>query len=82
MNKLAMVLVLVAGCGDDGANAPKDAAPPVADAGADAPPDAACFDNPQTNDEIINACTTAQKIFKPGVPPLLNPDGSLPMLPN
>jgi hypothetical protein len=47
----------------------------------DAPPDASCFTNPQTNDEIINACTTAQKIFKTSHPPLLNPDGTLPPLP-
>lgn len=82
MNKLAMVLVLLAGCGDGGASSPKDAAAEPADSGTDAPPDAACFDNPQTHDEIINACTTAQKIFKPGVPPLLNADGTLPPLPN
>ena len=67
------------GCGDNGSKV-KDAA--VIDApGADAMPDASCFNNPQTHEEIINACTPAQKIMKPGTPPLLRPDGSLPPLP-
>ena len=34
-----------------------------------------------THDEIINACTTAQKIYKDPNLPLLNPDGTLPPLP-
>ncbi len=67
------------GCGDNG-NTTKDA--PVIDAPMiDAMPDASCFNNPQTHEEIINACTAAQKIVKPGKPPLLRPDGSLPPLP-
>jgi hypothetical protein len=42
-----------------------------------------CFQNPQTNDEIINACTTDDvvKIDKHPVLPLANPDGTLPPLP-
>ena len=74
-------LVFVGACGDDGGAAHDDA--PVIDAAPDAPsaPDASCFDNPQTNDEIINACTTAQKIYKDSHPPLLEADGSLPPLP-
>ena len=59
--------------------AKQDAGP--RDAGVDAPPDASCFTNPTTHIQIINACTTAQKIFKNSHPPLLNADGSLPPLP-
>ena len=36
---------------------------------------------PTTHEEIINACTDAQKIYKNSHPPLLNTDGSLPPLP-
>ena len=56
-------------------------------AGIDAPvtptPDADCFQNPDPNShvQIINACTTAQKIYKDPALPLANPDGSLPPLP-
>ncbi|MGE0398094.1 MAG: hypothetical protein AB7T06_15440 [Kofleriaceae bacterium] len=75
----AVPLVFIAACGDDGAG-PKDAAAdgPPGDAGT---PDADCFMNPQTHEEIINACTTAQKITKNPTLPLLNADGSLPPLP-
>ena len=78
MMKQALILVLLAvGCGEDDSNqmtGPKDA-------GIDSPPDASCFENPTTHYEIINACTTAQKIYKDSHPPLLNADGSLPALP-
>ena len=37
--------------------------------------------NPTTYNEIINACTTAQKIYKHPNLPLLGSDGSLPPLP-
>ncbi len=50
----------------------------VVDAGT---PDVSCFTNPTNNIEILNACTTAQQIFKDSHPPLLNADGSLPPLP-
>jgi len=76
---LACCLVLASACGDDGSSTPEDAAP--IDAGGDASIDASCFTNPQTHEEIINACTTAQKIYKDSHPPLLNADGSLPALP-
>lgn len=72
----SLFVVLCAACGDDGPATPRDAAP--ADAG---PPDASCFENPTTHEEIINACTTAQKIYKDPILPLLEPDGSLPPLP-
>ena len=72
----SLALACAAACGQDGADQPKDA-------GVDAsgPPDASCFENPQTHAEIINACTTAQKVFKKPNLPLLNQDGSLPLLP-
>jgi len=76
---VALSLVFAAACGDDGATV-RDAGP--ADAGIDAAPDAACFTGvPTTHEEIINACTTATKIYKDSHPPLLEPDGSLPPLP-
>ena len=74
MKQLVLVCLLVA-CGGD---------PKVKqDAGvSDAPAlDASCFENPQTHYEIINACTTAQKIYKDSHPPLLDQDGTLPSLP-
>lgn len=74
----SLALVFTAGCGDDGVH---DDAAVVHDAGPDAPTDASCFTNPQTYNEIINACTTAQKIYKDSHPPLQNPDGTLPPLP-
>lgn len=76
---LGLSLVFVAACGDDGGS-PRDAPGPF-DAGVDGGLDASCFDNPQTHEQIINACTTAQKIYKDSHPPLLNADGSLPPLP-
>ena len=77
---ISLPLVFAIACGDDGTPAQHDA-PTMVDAGVDAPPDASCFSNPTTHNEIINACTTAQKIYKDSHPPLLNPDGSLPPLP-
>jgi hypothetical protein len=70
-------LVLAAACGDDG-DTPKDAPAQQIDAGT---PDASCFTDPHTPNEIINACTTAVKIFKDSHPQLLKPDGTLPALP-
>jgi hypothetical protein len=77
---LTCTLALLGACGDSSSNKPKDAGidSPMIDAGG---PDASCFTNPQTHYEIINACTTAQKIYKPGRPPLENADGTLPPLP-
>lgn len=68
-------LAFAAACGEDGGELPKDAG---TDAGT---PDAACFENPTTHAEIINACTTAQSVIKKPNLPLLNEDGSLPPLP-
>ena len=77
---LCLPLVLAAACGDDGGKAPQDASPH--DAGVDSgPADASCFTNPTTHQQIINACTTAQKIYKDSHPPLQHADGSLPPLP-
>ncbi len=75
--KISLALVFLLACG--GNHARKDAG--RQDGGIDAPPDASCFTNPQTHEEIINACTNAQKIYKPSHPPLLGSDGSLPQLP-
>jgi hypothetical protein len=40
-----------------------------------------CFTNPMTHVEIINACTTADKVDKTPNLPLLGPNGELPPLP-
>lgn len=73
----ALALAFTAACGNNN-NTPKDA--PMADAAVGGA-DASCFTNPTTNDEIINACTTAQKIYVTTPLPLLGSDGSLPPLP-
>lgn len=72
---LALSLSLAPACGGEEAELPEDAG---TDAGA---PDDSCFENPTTHAEIINACTTAQKMIKLPNLPLLNQDGSLPPLP-
>ena len=74
--KTLLIVCLLAACGSD--PKVKQDAGVMSDAGT---PDASCFTNPQTHYEIINACTTAQQIFKDSHPPLLNPDGTLPQLP-
>jgi hypothetical protein len=86
---LAMAL-LAAACGSDNKQTPADAAkvfdaPKPADAAlTDGGVDASCFTNPDPNSnyQIINACTTAQKVYTTHPAPLLlNADGSLPPLP-
>jgi hypothetical protein len=74
-----LTLGLLGACGDD--NPATIDARVVDPVDASNSPDASCYNNPQTHTEIINACTTATKILKPGKPPLLNPDGSLPPIP-
>jgi len=69
-------LVFGAACSDSG-DSPKDA-PPQIDAGV---ADASCFTDPHTSYEIMNACTTAVKVYKDSHPPLLRADGTLPPLP-
>jgi hypothetical protein len=77
-----VALAFVIACGED----PKqfhDAAVKM-DAGVDTGgggPDASCFENPTTHYEIINACTTAQKVYKNSHPALIGSDGTLPPLP-
>ena len=73
-------LAFVAACSDDAA-VKHDAG--VHDAPADAAggPDASCFTDPHTHNEIINACTTAQKVYKNDRPALQLPDGGLPPTP-
>jgi hypothetical protein len=75
---VALALAFTIGCGDDGGTVtPKDAA-----VDADEPDAPDCFaGTPTTHEEIINACTTAEKIYKNSKPPLLEDDGSLPPLP-
>jgi hypothetical protein len=74
----------LAACGSSNNN-PSDARPVDAmqtiDAMPPGPPDAACFTNPTTHYEIINACTSAQAVDKNPTLPLLLPDGGLPPLP-
>ena len=85
MKTIGLVMVAVlAGCGGGGGHS--DAPPPPPDASMidGAPgPDAACFTNPTTHHEIINACTDpgGVKIDKRPDLPLLEPDGTLPPLP-
>jgi hypothetical protein len=76
---MSLAFVFGAACSDDGgsSNLPKDAAVDAA-----VTPDAPCFSGtPTTHEEIINACTTAQKLYKDSKPPLLDADGTLPPLP-
>lgn len=73
---LVLALALAA-CSDDVPVNP-DARP--VDAGV-TPDDASCFTNPTTHLEIINACTTAEKVYKNPVLPLRLADGGLPPLP-
>jgi hypothetical protein len=78
------VLAFAGACGNS-SNGPSDASPADAPKDGSVTVDASCFDisgitNP-THYQIINACTTADKIYKDSHPPLQNPDGSLPPLP-
>ena len=78
----SLALAFAGGCSDDGNhNTGKQDAGAVIDAPPTGGPDASCFTNPTTYTEIINACTTAQKIYKTTNLPLLGSDGSLPPLP-
>jgi hypothetical protein len=74
-------LAFAGGCSDDAAvnhDAGVHDAPVDSGAGG---PDASCFTDPHTNNEIINACTTAQKVYKNDRPALQYPDGGLPPTP-
>lgn len=83
---LSLLVSTLVACGDDVAvqeDARRVDAAEI-DAGSDdggGGPDASCFTNPQTHLEIINACTTAEKVYKNPTLPLLQPDGGLPPLP-
>lgn len=79
-------LATLVACGDDGGPGVVDAPKTPHDAAVDAPgghPDADCFPNPDPSShvQIINACTTATKIYKDSHPPMLGSGGSLPPLP-
>jgi hypothetical protein len=79
------VVFLLSACGDgdeaivDGSG-DVDAATVDSGGVVDAGADASCYIDPVTHLEIINACTTAQKIDKHPELPLLT-DGGLPPLP-
>ncbi|MBL0216092.1 MAG: hypothetical protein IPQ07_19695 [Myxococcales bacterium] len=75
------LMALGASCGDDGTQPPVHDAHPVVDAAVDASTTACFAGTPTTHEQIINACTNAQEIFKDTHPPLQHADGSLPALP-
>ena len=76
----ALALAFACGCGED--NPVKhDAGTHDAPVDAGGGPDASCFMDPHTHYEIINACTSAQKVYKTGRPALEYPDGGLPPTP-
>ena len=82
---LALSLAPIAACGSD-SKTTYDARvitdPPDAQVDAMvAPADANCITDPQTSDELLNACTDSQKVAKTPTLPLLNSDGTLPALP-
>ena len=80
---VALAGALMAACGDGSATTIDGAPVVLVDAGVNdaALPDASCFEDPQTYLQLINACTDAVKIEKHPSLPLLNPDGTLPPLP-
>jgi hypothetical protein len=74
----------LAACSSNNNATKNDAGVTPMDAPAPGGPDASCFTigsgGSATNDQIINACTTAQKIYlSPNLPLLV--DGGLPALP-
>jgi hypothetical protein len=81
---IACLLVLLAACGDD-VQVFEDARPVDAAAvdasDTDPGPDASCFTNPTTHVELINACTTSEKLYKTPNLPLNLPDGGLAPIP-
>lgn len=85
---VALALTL-AGCGSSNGtptDAGVDSHVPQGDAGVDSGTPGDCFANcfqgtPTTNEQLINACTTAQHICKSPSLPLLLSDGGLPPQP-
>lgn len=63
----------------DGSTAQPDGQAP-SDGSVDGGP-SDCVQNPQTHEDIINACTTAQRVVKNPTLDKLLPDGGLPPLP-
>ncbi len=68
-----LFLALPAGCSDNKSNG----------GGSDMGPtlDMACYMNPTTHDQLINACTTSQSYDKMPFYPARAPGGQLPPLP-
>ena len=88
MKKILLTAFLaLAACGDDPGAGDDDGDDDTVEHDArpiDAPttpPDADCVTNPQTSEQILNACTDAERIEKHPVMPLQLPDGGLPPLP-
>jgi len=82
---LALAIAPFAACGNDNKGTPDAKViqdPPDANVDAmTAPSDANCITNPSTPDEMLNACTEAQKVYKNPTLPLLKANGDLPELP-
>jgi hypothetical protein len=85
---IALALVTAAACGEDNNTNtfPDMAHPPSTDMAMQQPtPDMSfvCFDNPTTNDELLNSCAPATVDKVDIVPffPTLAPNGQLPALP-
>jgi hypothetical protein len=88
MKKLTMfALFMFAACGNSSSGKPDARViiePPDAAVGPDSTPaiqpDADCFINPTTSDQIMNACTTATSFSPHPTLPLLLDDGGVPAL--
>ncbi len=77
---LSLLLLFACGGDDDGgSDNPGTDAGTGSDGGGGGGADASCYDNPTTNNEIINACTEAESPPDKDVDlPLLNDDGTVP----
>lgn len=85
---LVLLFALAPACNEtDKTSTSQDAAAEedaATEADASEPEDAGtpdCFEHPRTHEELINACTDAEKIEKEPTLPLLLRDGGLPPLP-
>jgi len=85
MKKLALLVLLAAGCGGDSKATPDAPVISTPDAAVVDGPGITCFmGTPTTNDQLMNACVNeavVTRIIKMPMLPLLNADGSLPHLP-
>jgi hypothetical protein len=88
MRSLSMAVLcaaaLLSACGGDDKSEPTREGGPLNEPGTPGGDGATlrdCYTSPTTYLELINACTTAEKIAKNSVLPLLLVDGGLPPLP-